>query len=141
VTATLSNVPAGTQAQLRFDGEVVNEGAAGSNGVLILSYTIPAGTKTGAHTLVFTGAGFQCDATAGRNFAVGVLGATFTNSSEAAGNAVSRNPLVRTGIELALYLAVALVLVLAGFVLVRLARRGRRRAVKRRNRVDRLVDR
>ena len=147
VTATLSNVPPGTHSQLLFDGSVVGEGDAGANGSLTVSFTVPPSTPPGNHTLVFVGAGFQCDPTNGAGLAVGVLGEQLSQSSSSdtprsigGGSSGGIAGLARTGIEIAFFLAIALVLVLVGYLLVQGARRRRRRIARRRNRVDHLID-
>ena len=147
VSATLSNVPVGTHTQLLFDGQDVAEGDAtgsGANGSVTLSFTIPASTPPGTHTVVFVGAGFQCDATNGKGLTVGVLSEQFTRAPTS-GDTPRSAPsglggLARTGIEVALLLAVAIALVLLGSVLVDAARRRHRRAVRRRNRVEDPLD-
>lgn len=149
VTGTLSNVPVGTRAQFLFDGAVVAEGDAtgnGSTGSVTLSFTVPIGTTTGIHTIVFVGAGFSCDPTNGAGYPIGVLGVEFTNSSPAvgatgAGTANRGGSLARTGIMVALWVAAALVLLLIGSALVQAARRRRRRALREQNRVADLAGR
>lgn len=147
VTATLSNVPPGTHAQLLFDGSSVGEGDAGANGSLTISFTVPPSTPPGNHSLVFVGAGFQCDPTGGAGLTIGVLGEQLSQSRSSdtprgigGSSSGGIGGLARTGIEVALFLAIALVLVLVGYLLVQTARRRRRRIARRRNRVDHLID-
>ena len=137
VTGTLQNVPAGTHAELQYDGVKVNEGNAGANGTLSLSYVIPA-NETGQHSIFFVGAGFACDAMSGSRLSV-VLPASFDRNTTAT---TPRGIFALTGIELALYLAIAIVLLIVGAVAVRAARRRRRRLARQRERElmrDRLV--
>ncbi len=75
---------------------------------------------------MFAGTGFSCTV----NVAGTQVGGTqFSNGNGGTGNGttVSGSSLVRTGIDVAVMLAVALVLVLAGWQLVRAAKRRRRR--------------
>lgn len=133
VTATLSNVPVGREVKLLFDGQVVAQGVtsgSGATGSVGLSFTVQAGTTAGLHTVVFVGAGFQCDPTNGAGYRiVSVLGESQTRQPTS-GSSVGT--LARTGIAIALLLAIALVLVIAGSALVRATRRRRRRAERRR---------
>jgi hypothetical protein len=144
VTGTLSNVPVGTHARLLFDGAVVAEGDAtgsGATGSVSLSFTVPVNTTGQNHTIVFVGAGFQCDPTGGAGFPLrfpaSVLGAEFSNPNASTGGG---GVLARTGIAIALFLAIALVLLLVGYGFLQAARRRRRRAMRRRNAVEHLED-
>lgn len=133
VTATLRDVPSGSEAKLLFDGEVVAQGVAtgtGSSGSLSLSFTIQAGTAPGLHSVVFVGAGFECDTTNGAGYRiVQVLGESTTRTPPGSSSGGS---LARTGITVALLLAIAIVLVVAGTAVVRAAKRHRRRAQRQR---------
>jgi hypothetical protein len=150
VTGTLKNVPIGTEVSLLFDGDVVAKKTATADGQgqqalgiggrsaghlsvaalavtatggAVISFIVPGSASAGTHTVVFSGAGFSCDPTFGKGFAV--LGASTT-----------RRPgsVARTGIEVAMYLAVALALIVAGWQLARFAR-ARQRRIARQNRV------
>jgi hypothetical protein len=148
ITATITNVPVGTQVTVLFDGNEVASAtatadgqgqqalaklqAAGhlsvgaavqdSSGGAIVTFNVPASASVGKnHTVVFSGAGFSCDATGGAGFEV--LAANVTKPG---------GGLSKTGIEVATYLAVALVLILVGAQLVRSAKARRRRMARRR---------
>jgi len=155
VTATLSNVPVGTVATLLFDGDEVGRktttadgqgqtalGASTSGaghlsvlasiqtatGGVVITFTVPASAAVGMHSLVFAGAGFSCDTTNGNGFEV--LAADVTQPR-------GGGSLVRTGIHVALYLAIALALLLVGFQFVQASRRRRRRLASARHRAAR----
>jgi hypothetical protein len=150
VTGTITNIPVGTTVTLLFDGNKVaketatadgqgqaalaaipsaghlSAGAAtaDTSGGAIMSFTVP-NTATGpGHTVVFSGAGFSCDATGGAGFEVKAA-------------AIEKNPgnggtnLARTGMQIAVYLAVALVLIVVGLQLLRASRARRRRHQRR----------
>jgi hypothetical protein len=149
VTGTITDIPVGTEVSLLFDGnEVAKETATAdgqgqaalaalrpagplSVGVLrqdasggaVMSFTVPANASTGEHTVVFSGAGFSCDATGGAGFAV--LASTVTRGGGGGG------ALSNTGIEVALYLAVAFVLIIAGMQLRRMGMARRKRIARR----------
>jgi hypothetical protein len=98
----------------------VHAGAAAATGGVVIVFTVPADAAPGKHSVVFSGAGFSCDPTSGDGFAV--LGASATKKSSGG--------LSKTGIEVATYLAVALVLLLAGWQLLRMGRARRRRSAR-----------
>jgi hypothetical protein len=122
IVAELDHVPPGTEARLLFDGEELTRGTAtgtGESGSLSLSFAVPSHATPGhGHTVVFVGRGFQCDATNGAGFAV-------LAQDTARGGGGS---LARTGMMIALYLAIALILLLVGGALVQAARRRRQAA-------------
>jgi hypothetical protein len=118
MSGRLDNAPVGLVARLLFDGVEAARGAVtgvGAAGSVSLSFAVPADTAPGAHTVVFVGTGFQCDAT--RDKPVEVLSDTER----------SRGGLSRTGITLAVYLAIGLVLLVGGAALTLAARDRRRR--------------
>ena len=121
VTGTVNNIPAGADVSLLFDGSVVASGNADAGGQAVLSFNVPANASVGTHTVVFSGAGFSCDATGGAGFSV-VAG---TSQNRGSGS------LSKTGIEVGVYLAIALALILVGLQLVRMARARRRHASHR----------
>lgn len=144
VTGTVTWIPEGTTAYLALDGVVQSQGNAdgslgGGYGSATLTFRIPSDMQPGKHNVVLFGAGFSCDPTFGGGFQVlagGVLGAETSRS--AGGGAVGGASLARTGIEVALLLAIGLALVVVGANLVRDARRRRRRAaLKARQRRER----
>jgi hypothetical protein len=85
-----------------------------------MTFTVPDVSPGEGHTVVFSGAGFSCDATGGAGF--GVLSAT--TQRQGGGN------LSKTGINVAIYLAIALVLIVIGAQFVRSARSRRRRIAR-----------
>jgi hypothetical protein len=136
--ATIRNVPVGTKVTLTFDGAVVGEAittadgsgeqafaalpAAGhlsarqsTMGGAIVHWTVPADAGPGAHALVFSGVGVNCNAAV-----QGVQVLSFSAVRPSGGA-----PLARTGTRIALLLAVAVVLLIAGTQLTRAARRRR----------------
>lgn len=146
VTATITNIPVGTEVVLLFDGNQIAKETATADGQgqqalaalrraghlsvaavvqdtsggAVMSFTVPT-TSVGQHTVVFSGAGFSCDATGGVGFKV--LAAAINKPGGSLSN---------TGMQVALYLAVALVLIVVGLQLVRFARARRRRIARRR---------
>jgi hypothetical protein len=136
ISATLANVAVGVHVRLLFDGQAVAEGdtvAVGSSGGITLMFTIPANTSDGPHTLVFVGAGIQCDPLGGAGLQVsGEQFLARSDTSPSPGN--SGGSLARTGVQIALLLAIALALFLVGSAVVRAARRRRRRIERARER-------
>jgi len=136
VSATLTNVAVGIHVRLLFDGQQVAEGdtvAMGATGGITLTFAVPSNASNGQHTLVFAGAGIQCDPFGGAGFQVTVEGEVLARS-DSGGKGNSGGSLARTGIELALFLAIALVLFLLGSAALRAARRRRRRLERVRER-------
>jgi hypothetical protein len=127
ITATINDVPAGSEISLLFDGNEVGTKTADANGSAVMSFTVPNTTPSKGHTVVFSGAGFSCDATGGAGFEV----------LAAAGNRGGGGGLSNTGIEVALYLAIALVLIVAGWQLTRVAQARRRRIARQRKSASR----
>src|SRR4051794_17081040 len=119
ITATIQGTEAGAAISIAFDGTVVKTGNSDNSGNATLQFTVPANASPGKHTVVFFGTGFSCDPTSGSGFQV-------------LAKAKARGALSRTGIDVALYLAIAAVFLLVGSQLVFLARRRRRRAASRR---------
>jgi hypothetical protein len=87
---------------------------------VILTYRIPDTLSPGRHELLFVSGGTMCDPTGGAG--LGVLGEQISQGS---GGGVGG--LARTGIEVALVLAVALALLAVGLSLRQAARRRRQR--------------
>jgi uncharacterized protein YjeT (DUF2065 family) len=153
VTATVTNIPVGTEVTLLFDGNPIATETATSDGQgqqaraalrpaghlsvtavvqdtsggAVITFTVPFAAAVGTHTVVFSGPGFSCDATGGAGFKV--LAAAITQPP---GGSLSN-----TGITVALYLAVALVLIVGGLQLLRFARARRRRMARRRRSLPR----
>jgi hypothetical protein len=117
VVGTLQNGAANADVTVTFDGTFVSSGTTDDQGNATIAFTVPSGGEAGTHQVDFSAPGFSCaiDITQ-------VLGATTARSPSK-----SSGPLARTGIQIALLLAIALVLVLVGSQLVRRARRHRRR--------------
>jgi hypothetical protein len=128
VTATVSNVAVGTQIEITFNGATVATGTAvsdgqGSGGATI-SFRVPANTAAGKYDVRAIGTGFNADCASGAG-GLQVLAAAVSNAG--GGGSLSR-----TGIEVGMYLAVALVLLLVGWQLVMRARARTRRIAQRR---------
>lgn len=137
VSATLTNVPVGIHVRLLFDGQQVAEGdtvATGTTGSITLTFAVPANASAGSHTLVFAGAGVQCDPLGTAGFGVQVEGEQILARGDTGGSGNSGGSLARTGVQIALLLAVAIVLFLLGSAAVRAARRRRRRLERARER-------
>ena len=155
VTVTVTNVAVGDEIQITFAGQVIATATATADGngqqalgalppaghlramsVVLggakISFRIPNDTATGTYEVRAIGPGFNANCAEGTN-GLAVLGATVTTSG--GGGSLSK-----TGIEVGIYLAVALALILAGWQLVRIART-RRRRVTRRHQHKRLVSR
>jgi hypothetical protein len=148
LTATLTNVPVGTVVTLLFDGNVVEQKTATADGQgqsalriirpaghlsvsartadvtggVVITFTVPASAAVGTHSIVFSGAGFSCDPTLGNGFQV--LGSTVGKPGGGS--------LATTGAQIALYVAIGLVLLIVGWQFVRAARRRRRRLLRQR---------
>jgi hypothetical protein len=145
IVGTITGVPVGTVATVTFDGEKVGQATATADGQgraapgavrpighlsvtaeasggAIIRFMVPSDAAPGPHTVVMSGAGVSCSPVGDAGFAV--LGTSVVRGGS--------GPLSRTGTDLALYLAVALVLLVAGWQLVRSARRRRRRVTRQR---------
>jgi hypothetical protein len=142
VDAFVVDAPANATIDITFDGEVAGSGTADAGGDAVIAFTVPPGIETGEHAVFAVGAGFS--ANCGTVFGSAVLseGQTQTgagadsagaDSAGVAGANAGRGggSLARTGVEIGLLLAVAVVLVLVGNRLVQRARRRRRRAARR----------
>ncbi len=158
MTGTLTDVEVGTEAFLSVDGVVVGHafatadgagqqaaGAVGaappaahlaavqtSSGGLVITTTI---SVPGSHLASLFGAGFRCDLNV--NVVGGVLATDEGRGggSDSGSGSLFGGGLARTGIEIAAFLALALVLLIAGNTLVQMARRRRRRLAREQNRV------
>ncbi len=125
VTATVTGAAVGDQIRILFNGREVGRGAAergsGSSGTAVIPFTVPA-TEDATYTIVAVGATFTepCGSETGGFL---VEGATVER-----GSGSGRGLLPRTGIELALWLALAVALLLAGRVIAGAAKERRRRA-------------
>jgi|GEM_PF-7017044 len=140
VTGHIEGVADGAEVTVRFDGAVVGQGTAhtapgATTASADIAFTVPGDVGPGDHNVVFSGAGFSCTVTVS---AVAVGGVEVSGSEQTTGGGTSGSSLARTGIEVALLLAVALALVVAGMQFVRAARR-RRRRLSNRVRADEFV--
>ena len=129
IDVTVTNVPGGSSVDLRFDGTVVATGSAppGEASDVAMSFTVPE-TNPGRHSLIAVGAGFQADCA----FATGGV-AVLAGGAEAPGGGagiggVGGGSLARTGIAIALLVAIGLALVVGGRAALESSRRSRRRA-------------
>jgi len=152
VIVTVVNVVVGTEISLSIDGVVIAKSTATADGQgnqtaaalapaghlaaraaelggAVIKFTVPSSLSPGKHTLVVFGAGFSCSPTA-NGFAV--LGSEVTRGELPRSDSGS---LARTGLQIALFLAIALVLILAGYMLVKEAQRRRRRRAREQNRI------
>lgn len=154
VDVAVFDAPANALVDLTFDGQVVATGRANASGDATITFTVPDGTGEGSHTVFAVGAGFSANCGTVQGAAVlgggedagggGSGGGGSGGAGAGAGrgsDGVLGGSLARTGIEIGLLLAVALVLVLAGHRFLRSARRRRRRAARRLNDVPALTAR
>lgn len=133
LTARIERLTPGTEVTLLFDGSAVGRATATTrpgqtSASADVNFVVPSDARPGQHTLVFSGAGVSCDATGGTGLTVAagvaVLGESTTRVG--AGTGVGGS-LARTGITIAVLLAVAVALLAVGWRLVQGARRRRRR--------------
>lgn len=146
VIATVTNVPVGDRIDITFNGVVIASATATADGQgtaagaaplapaghlavaqtvsggAQITFRVPPETATGSYEVRAIGPAFNADCTAG------------TDGLSVQGAAVTRNPvgggsLSKTGITVALYLVLALALIIAGWQFVRAAR-ARRNAVQ-----------
>lgn len=118
----LREIPRGTSVQIRLDGEVVAEATASQPGnaprvTFEVSFVVPADTEPGFHAVTAVGAGFNvpCQRQNGQDLEV--------SEAQVKGNTVTRDgsrggSLPRTGIYVALLVAVGLGLVALGRTLL-----------------------
>jgi hypothetical protein len=145
VTATVTNVPVGDRVDITFDGNVIASDVATADGQgetalavapaghlaamevqrggVVIAFRIPSSTATGTYEVRAIGPGFNANCAEGSN-GVSVLGTTVQRGGGGGGFA-------NTGIEVGLYLAIAMALILAGWQFMRSARRRRSRAARR----------
>lgn len=149
VTATVTNVPVGNQIQITFNGSVVASAVSTADGqgqqalsqavapagyLMVaavveggakITFRVPSSTAAGTYEVRAIGAGFNANC------------ATGTNGLEVKAAVLARagggGSLSATGIEVATYLAAALVLLILGWQLVLMARRRTRRQGGSRN--------
>jgi hypothetical protein len=144
--ATVDNAPAGAPIQITMDGVPAGGGAADASGHATVAFTVPEGIEPGTHPVFAIGAAFS--ASCGSVLVAGVLGNVINNPRPGADGAtvgsedVSRGggALARTGIEVALLLAIAGALLLVGRRLVAFERRRRRRKARHDNTIVDLAD-
>lgn len=147
LSASVASAPAGASIQITVDGVAAGSGTADSAGSATIAFTVPAGIAPGSHTVFAVGAGFS--ASCGELGVEGVQSNVVENpaqgggaAGDVAGNDVARGggSLARTGIELALLLAIALALLLVGRRMVAAERRRRRRRARQHNVIADLAD-
>jgi 5'-nucleotidase len=142
LSASVANAPAGASIQITVDGVAAGSGTADSAGSATIAFTVPAGIAPGSHAVFAVGVGFS--ASCGDLSVEGVQSNVVENpgpgggaTGDVAGNDVARGrgggSLARTGIELALLLAIALALLVVGRRLVVAERRRRRRRARQHN--------
>lgn len=147
-TATVVNAAAGAAIQITLDGDPVGSGVADAAGSATIPFIVPTGISPGSHAVFAVGAGFS--ASCGEVTVEGVGGAAVENpkpgtggpgavAGDEADRGVGGGSLARTGIEVALLLAIALVLLLVGRWLIGIERRRRRRRARHRNAVPDLA--
>jgi hypothetical protein len=127
VGVVVTDVAPGSSFEVRFDGTRVGEGTADPEGDeagvdVSTSFVVPANASEGMHVVTAVGIDFTVRCTfEGKDLEVG---------SSAIGGPLPRTdgPLPRTGAEIALWLAIALALLIVGRTLVESSRRRRRRA-------------
>ncbi|MGI8663307.1 MAG: hypothetical protein ACR2LQ_08885 [Acidimicrobiales bacterium] len=151
VIGSIHGVLVGTLVSLTIDGTTVGQSyatvdgqgspqppstaSAGVYGGAAIAFTVPADFASGAHSFAFVGVNVSCSLGS-----VNVLGPSLVGGGgSGAETGAKSGSLARTGMEVALFLAIALLLILIGSSLVKAARRRRRRAVRRSNKVDELV--
>lgn len=144
VDVQVQGAQAGAAIDVTLDGNPVGSGTANADGNATITFAVPDGTPGGTHRVFAQGAGFAADC--GTIQTGEVLSETQTRSansvsatSHSGASGSGGSGLARTGMELGLYLAIALVLVLVGSRLVQMARRRRRRALRRSNAVAALT--
>ena len=147
--ATVVNAAGGAAIQITLDGAPAGSGVADGAGSATVAFTVPEGIAPGSHAVFAIGAGFS--ASCGEVTVEGVGSNVVENPQPGAGGAgdvgageidrgVSGGSLARTGIEVALLLVIALVLLLVGRWLVGIERRRRRRRARQRNVIADMAD-
>jgi 5'-nucleotidase len=142
LSASVANAPAGAAIQITIDGVTAGSGAADATGSATIAFTVPAGIAPGTHAVFAVGAGFS--ASCGDLSVEGVQSNVVENPAPGGGGAAgvagddvargrSGGSLARTGIELALLLAIALALLVVGRRLIAAERRRRRRRARQHN--------
>jgi hypothetical protein len=132
VIAEVSGVAAGTEVRILFNGQEVGRGVAeadgdSTTGTAVISFVVPP-VPDGTYTVVATGPTFT-EACGGGDGSFQVLNSQVLDEGATKSGAAGGGGLLpRTGIELAMWLAIAAVLVLVGRALLTEARRRRRRA-------------
>ena len=123
VDVTVTNVPGGTSVDLRFNGDVVDSGSApaGDPSDVALSVVVPA-VPPASYTLIAVGADFQAECAAGGFAVVAATGVPRGDTGSGPGS------LARTGIAVALLVAIGVALIVVGRVVLEAARRRRRAA-------------
>ena len=119
VVGHIEGVPDGAQVTVTFEGTPVGQGTASaqagqSSASADIPFSVPSDAKPGQNTVTFSGAGFTCSVSVQ---VTAVLGENVTSGG---------GPLARTGVQIAVLVAVALVLLVVGAQL-RAASRNRKR--------------
>jgi hypothetical protein len=129
VTVRLRAIPRGEEVEVRLDGEVVARATASSSGSsprvsFDVDFVVPSDTVSGEHDVTAVGAAFTASCTTGNGDRLEVQA-----DSEVRGIQQDRGgSLPRTGIYIALLLAVAVALLLVGRAVLKESRRRARAA-------------
>lgn len=135
VTASVTNAGGGASVRVTFDGVEVGSAVTANDGSASIRWQVPQ-APNGPHQVFAVGGDFNVQCGPFTVFGgVQVAGESFTRGTGTGGTGVLGGSLARTGLQIALLVAVAVVLILLGWQLARLARHQRRRAVRRRNKV------
>jgi hypothetical protein len=140
VTATVADAPAGAGIQITVDGNPAASGTANAEGHATIPFTFSPSGGSAAHPVFAVGAGFSASCGTITNGAVAAEmqtqtppGQTQTPPGTGGSSGVSGGSLARTGVELALLLAIAIVVILVGHRLVVASKRMRRRRARQAN--------
>jgi hypothetical protein len=117
VTAKVTGVAPGTELHVSFNGEIVATGEADAEGKASIQFTVPS-VDDGQYRVFVTGAGVSAECSLDPGFAV--LG-----SGQGNGGGDDGGSLAFTGANVAILVAVALVLLIAGRAFLEASRRRR----------------
>ncbi len=129
VTVHLRAIPRGEQVEIRLDGEVVAEATADSSGSsprvnMDVDFVVPADTEPGEHAVSAVGAAFTASCTTANGDDLEVAsGAVLSGGEERGGGS-----LARTGMYLAVLVAIAAGLLIVGRAVLLESRRRARSA-------------
>ena len=126
VTVHLKAIPRGDTVEIRLDGERVARATATSAGApprvsFDVDFVVPAGTAPGSHSVTAVGADFNVDCKTKRGEDLTVVEGAVLSKGESRGG--GGGSLARTGMYLALLLAVALGLLVVGRAVLAESRR------------------